>query len=379
MDHDIAATATMHPAFATTLASLSEEGAGNCTENPMLWNWNTIGTCFISKAWHIDSGGKFGITCVGAFMLVMILEFLARVSREWERHRFARSAPNSQGPYAPAAGIELAVLQPAAPQPAAPQPAAPQPAAPQPAAPQPAAPQPAAPQPAAPQPAAPQPAAPQPAAPQPAAPQPAAPQPAAPQPAAPQPAAPQPAAPQPAAPQPAAPQPAAPQPAAPQPAAPQPAAPQPAAPQPAAPQPAAPQPAAPQPAAPQPAAPQPAAPQPAAPQPADIQPVASRPASATGPNNGKDASDANNDANPIPNFCPSFVEHAFIKALLHTVQCIITYILILMAVSFNGYIIISMFIGAYVGALCFQRDPMAETRNPNAYQRAFQQPVVCCV
>ncbi|KAG7422452.1 Copper transport protein CTR3 [Fusarium oxysporum f. sp. rapae] len=229
----------MHPAFATTLASLSEEGAGNCTENPMLWNWNTIGTCFISKAWHIDSGGKFGITCVGAFMLVMILEFLARVSREWERHRFARSAPNSQGPYAPAAGIELAVLQPAAPQPAAPQPAAPQPD--------------------------------------------------------------------------------------------------------------------------------------------DIQPVASRPASATGPNNGKDASDANNDANPIPNFCPSFVEHAFIKALLHTVQCIITYILILMAVSFNGYIIISMFIGAYVGALCFQRDPMAETRNPNAYQRAFQQPVVCCV
>ncbi|KAL9574262.1 hypothetical protein ACKAV7_001554 [Fusarium commune] len=329
MDHDIAATATMHPAFATSLASLSEEGAGNCTENPMLWNWNTIGTCFISKAWHIDSGGKFGITCVGAFMLVMILEFLARVSREWERHRFARSAPNSQGPYAPAAGIELAVLQPAAPQPAAPQPAAPQPAAPQPAAPQPAAPQPAAPQPAAPQPAAPQPAAPQPAAPQPAAPQPAAPQPAAPQPAAPQPAAPQPAAPQPA--------------------------------------------------APQPAAPQPAAPQPDDIQPDDIQPVASRPASATGPNNGKDASDANNDANPIPNFCPSFVEHAFIKALLHTVQCIITYILILMAVSFNGYIIISMFIGAYVGALCFQRDPMAETRNPNAYQRAFQQPVVCCV
>ncbi|KAM5379285.1 hypothetical protein ACJA88_005845 [Fusarium oxysporum] len=128
MDHDIAATATMHPAFATALASLSEEGAGNCTENPMLWNWNTIGTCFISKAWYMDSGGKFGITCFGAFML-----------------------------------------------------------------------------------------------------------------------------------------------------------------------------------------------------------------------------------------------------------CIITYILILMAVSFNGYIIISMFIGAYVGALCFQRDPLTETRNPNAYQRAFQQPVVCCV
>ncbi|EXM30570.1 Ctr copper transporter [Fusarium oxysporum f. sp. vasinfectum] len=229
MDHDIAATATMHPAFATALASLSEEGAGNCTENPMLWNWNTIGTCFISKAWYMDSGGKFGITCFGAFMLVMLLEFLARVSREWERHRFARGAPNSQGPYAPAAGIELAVLQPAAAQPD------------------------------------------------------------------------------------------------------------------------------------------------------DIQPVASRPASATGPNNGKDANDANNDANPIPNFCPSFVEHAFINAILHTVQCIITYILILMAVSFNGYIIISMFIGAYVGALCFQRDPLTETRNPNAYQRAFQQPVVCCV
>ncbi|EXL82336.1 hypothetical protein FOPG_04595 [Fusarium oxysporum f. sp. conglutinans race 2 54008] len=227
----------MHPAFATALASLSEEGAGNCTENPMLWNWNTIGTCFISKAWYMDSGGKFGITCFGAFI----------------------GAPNSQGPYAPAAGIELAVLQPATAQPAAAQPAAAQPAAAQP------------------------------------------------------------------------------------------------------------------------AAAQPAAAQPAAAQPDDIQPVASRPASATGPSNGKDANDANNDANPIPNFCPSFVEHAFINAILHTVQCIITYILILMAVSFNGYIIISMFIGAYVGALCFQRDPLTETRNPNAYQRAFQQPVVCCV
>lgn len=38
MDHDIAATATMHPAFATALASLSEEGAGNCTENPVSYS-----------------------------------------------------------------------------------------------------------------------------------------------------------------------------------------------------------------------------------------------------------------------------------------------------------------------------------------------------
>ncbi|EXK96365.1 hypothetical protein FOQG_03429 [Fusarium oxysporum f. sp. raphani 54005] len=272
MDHDIAATATMHPAFATALASLSEEGAGNCTENPMLWNWNTIGTCFISKAWYMDSGGKFGITCfengnvtdspeAPPILKGHMLPLLVLNLRSFNLLLLNLLLLNLLLLNLLLLNLLLLnlLLQPAAAQPAAAQPAAAQPAAAQP------------------------------------------------------------------------------------------------------------------------AAAQPAAAQPAAAQPDDIQPVASRPASATGPNNGKDANDANNDANPIPNFCPSFVEHAFINAILHTVQCIITYILILMAVSFNGYIIISMFIGAYVGALCFQRDPLTETRNPNAYQRAFQQPVVCCV
>ncbi|KAF4945572.1 hypothetical protein FGADI_11828 [Fusarium gaditjirri] len=249
MDHDLVATVTMHPAFATALASLSEEGAGNCIENPMILNWNTNGVCFISKSWYMDSGGKFGITCLAAFMLAFILEFVARVSREWERHRFARGAPNSQIPYDPA-GIELAVLGPAAAQLAA----------------------------------------------------------------------------------------------------------------------------AAQPAADQPDDVQPDDVQPDAAQPDAAQPAASRPASAPGPNHGKDA----NDANVIPSFCPSFVERALIIALLYTLQCIIAYFLILMAVSFNGYIIISIFLGAYFGALCFKGDPLNETRKPNAYQRAFQQPVVCC-
>ncbi|KAF5534928.1 copper transport CTR3 [Fusarium phyllophilum] len=229
MNHDLVSSATMHPTSATAFASFSTKEFGSCLRNTTLWNWNTIGACFVFEGWYISSRALFAITCLGAIGVAMAFEFACRVTREWERHRFARDVGNPQEPYDPIVGIELAPLQPAAAQPV------------------------------------------------------------------------------------------------------------------------------------------PAQPVPA--QPVAAQPMASRPASASGPNNGRGR---------VAPFFPSLVEHALIKAPLHILQLAINYGLILMAVSFNGYVIICIVIGHYFGFYLFGRDPMTETNKPNAYQRVFQQPVICC-
>ncbi|KAG5819451.1 hypothetical protein H9Q71_000972 [Fusarium xylarioides] len=241
----------MHPTSATAFASFSTKEFGSCLRTTALWNWNTIGACFISEGWYISSTSLFAITCVGAFGVAVTSEFLRRVTREWERHRFARDVGNPQEPYDPIVGIELAPLQPAAAQPVPAQPADAQSA---------------------------------------------------------------------------------------------------------------------QSAAAQSVAAQSADGQPPAAA-AAAQPMASRPASAGGPNN---------DRGRVAPFFPSLVEHALIKTLLYILQQLIAYGLILMAVSFNGYVIICIFVGHSFGFFLFARDPLTETNKPNAYQRVFQQPVSCC-
>lgn len=52
----------------------------------MLWNWDTIDTCFISSTWHIRSSGMFVGSCVGIVGLVMMLEFLRRCTKEYDRY-----------------------------------------------------------------------------------------------------------------------------------------------------------------------------------------------------------------------------------------------------------------------------------------------------
>ncbi|CZT51953.1 related to copper transport protein [Rhynchosporium secalis] len=52
----------------------------------MLWNWNTIDSCFISESWHIKSTSMFAGSCVGVIVLVMTLELLRRLSKEYDRH-----------------------------------------------------------------------------------------------------------------------------------------------------------------------------------------------------------------------------------------------------------------------------------------------------
>ncbi|KAH0830849.1 Ctr copper transporter family protein [Fonsecaea pedrosoi] len=50
----------------------------------MTWNWYTVGACFISKSWQVSSDGIFALSCIGVILLVISLEFLRRVQREYD-------------------------------------------------------------------------------------------------------------------------------------------------------------------------------------------------------------------------------------------------------------------------------------------------------
>lgn len=52
----------------------------------MLWNWNTIGSCFIASSWHVTSSGMFAGSCIGVLLLVMLLEFLRRAVKEFDSY-----------------------------------------------------------------------------------------------------------------------------------------------------------------------------------------------------------------------------------------------------------------------------------------------------
>lgn len=55
---------------------------------------------------------------------------------------------------------------------------------------------------------------------------------------------------------------------------------------------------------------------------------------------------------PAASFRPTVLEQA-IRALLHMLQFATAYFIMLLAMYYNGYIIISIFIGAYLGAFLF--------------------------
>ncbi|UKZ76011.1 hypothetical protein TrVFT333_003707 [Trichoderma virens FT-333] len=58
--------------------------AGMCKIS-MLWNWNVMDTCFISESWQITSKGMFAGSCIGVILLVIALECLRRLSKEYDR------------------------------------------------------------------------------------------------------------------------------------------------------------------------------------------------------------------------------------------------------------------------------------------------------
>ena len=51
----------------------------------MFWNWYTLDACFLSTSWHVTSAGMFAGSCVGVIALVLLLEFLRRLQREYDR------------------------------------------------------------------------------------------------------------------------------------------------------------------------------------------------------------------------------------------------------------------------------------------------------
>ncbi|KAK1779514.1 Ctr copper transporter family-domain-containing protein [Copromyces sp. CBS 386.78] len=50
----------------------------------MLWNWYTIDACFIHPSWQITTQGAFAATCIGIMLMVVLLEFLRRLGKEYD-------------------------------------------------------------------------------------------------------------------------------------------------------------------------------------------------------------------------------------------------------------------------------------------------------
>ncbi|KAG8163484.1 hypothetical protein KVR01_006781 [Diaporthe batatas] len=60
--------------------------AGRVCEIQMLWNWHTIGACFITPQWQIATEGAMVGTCFGVIFLVMALEGLRRSAKQFDRY-----------------------------------------------------------------------------------------------------------------------------------------------------------------------------------------------------------------------------------------------------------------------------------------------------
>ncbi|KAL2127202.1 hypothetical protein VTI74DRAFT_11110 [Chaetomium olivicolor] len=108
MDHDhggmsmATTTASAAKAAATGSSSggMGGMGGGSGCKISMLWNWNTIDSCFLASTWKITSAGVFAGSCIGVVLLVMSLEMLRRAVKEYDRflinkHLKAQAATNS--------------------------------------------------------------------------------------------------------------------------------------------------------------------------------------------------------------------------------------------------------------------------------------------
>ncbi|KAL5320579.1 hypothetical protein ACEPPN_011389 [Leptodophora sp. 'Broadleaf-Isolate-01'] len=85
MAMDMGTTVTSAAASASTTAAMDMDmGIGDCKIS-MLWNWSTVDSCFIAKSWHVTSNGMFAGCCIGVILLVMSLEFLRRLGKEYDR------------------------------------------------------------------------------------------------------------------------------------------------------------------------------------------------------------------------------------------------------------------------------------------------------
>ncbi|RFU73699.1 copper transporter [Trichoderma arundinaceum] len=79
------------------------EGMGGSCKISMLWNWNVQDACFISETWQITSKGMFAGSCIGVILLVISLEFLRRLAKEYDRLLIRQHTAKFQGISAPVA------------------------------------------------------------------------------------------------------------------------------------------------------------------------------------------------------------------------------------------------------------------------------------
>src|SRR6478735_1529617 len=68
---------------------------------------------------------------------------------------------------------------------------------------------------------------------------------------------------------------------------------------------------------------------------------------------------------PPRSFRPTILQQA-IRALLHMLQFAVAYFVMLLAMYYNGYIIICIFIGAYLGAFVFHWETLSPAGNTSA-------------
>ncbi|KAF2703136.1 Ctr-domain-containing protein [Pleomassaria siparia CBS 279.74] len=78
---------------------------------------------------------------------------------------------------------------------------------------------------------------------------------------------------------------------------------------------------------------------------------------------------------PVKRFRPSVAQQA-VRALLHMAQFAVAYIIMLLAMYFNGYIIICIFIGAFLGFFAFGWESLAVGQGAN--DRLQEEVTVCC-
>ncbi|KAK3336296.1 putative high affinity copper protein [Cercophora scortea] len=82
-----------HSDTTTTNNSTMDMGMGgdDTTSGPackisMLWNWYTTDACFLSRSWQITGKGSFAATCIGIMLMVVLLEALRRMGKEYDAH-----------------------------------------------------------------------------------------------------------------------------------------------------------------------------------------------------------------------------------------------------------------------------------------------------
>ncbi|KAK4197116.1 copper transport encoded by the Pactr3 protein [Triangularia verruculosa] len=98
---DMTPTSTLGTVLAAATSAAAASGGhsmgGTGCKISMLWNWNTIDSCFIASSWKITSTGMFAGSCIGVLLLTMSLEAMRRAVTEYDRYLIRKHTQNLEG------------------------------------------------------------------------------------------------------------------------------------------------------------------------------------------------------------------------------------------------------------------------------------------